>query len=141
VEGQSAQLTIPSQLDRMLEVRLWVVEHAGVCGFDDRTLADIELAVTEALSNIIRHSYGGEAGHEIELELVADTEHLSLTIQDSGIKFDRSAYEIADLDAPRAGGYGVFLIEETMDEVEWDTSPRQGTRLRMVKYRTGERRE
>lgn len=133
-----AELVLPSRLDAMAEARAWLDTHARAAGFGDRTIAELELALTEALSNVIRHSYAGAGDEEIRLSASVDDAALTLTVRDFGTKFDRSTYQPVDLDAPQVGGYGVYFIESVMDEVDWDTSPERGTLLRMVRFRRGD---
>jgi len=127
-------LVIPSDLARLEDVRIWVNEQASRSGLGHRAVADLEVAVTEAVSNVIRHSYENDSSQEVDLSMKVDDEKLTITITDVGRPFDRSAQAPVDLDVPHEGGYGLYLIEEIMDEVEWESLAPQGNRLRMVKY-------
>ena len=127
-------LLMPTVLTRMGEAREWAVAHARRAGLDERAVSELELALTEALSNVIRHGYAGSQDGEIRLSLTVDDHRLTMTIEDRGRAFDRDAHAGIDLDLPQGGGYGVFLIEEVMDEAEWSSSP-EGNCLRLVKYR------
>ena len=49
-------------------VRGAVSPIAGVVGFGEEDCRAITLAVDEAIANVIRHAYGGEAGKTIEVE-------------------------------------------------------------------------
>lgn len=133
--GDGHLLVIPSELARLEEARLWVGQHAAASGFGLRAVADLEVAVTEAISNVIRHSYENDEGQEVRLCMTVDAEKLTLTITDSGKHFDRSAQAPVDLDVPHAGGYGLYLIEETMDKVEWESLSPRGNRLHLAKNR------
>lgn len=132
---QGEVLVLPSQLARMVDAREWVSARAREAGFDERAVWELDLAVTEAVSNVIRHSYENRPDQEIRLSLAVDGEKLTVVVRDFGRCFHRSAYHPEDRDPDRPGGYGVELIERLMDEVEWDASPAQGTRLRLTKYR------
>lgn len=130
-------LEMPSRLDAMADARAWLQGHARHAGFDDRAIAELDLALTEALSNVIRHSYRCASDERILLSVVVDDEALVLSVRDFGEKFDRTAYKPVDLDVPQVGGYGVYFIEAVMDEVDWDTTPERGTLLRMTRFRPG----
>lgn len=129
-------LVIQSRLDAVAGVRHWAAQRVRAARFDDEAVFAVELALSEALANVIKHAYGGREDQEIRLLLVVDDEKLSLTIRDFGEKFDMANYAAPDLDAPSAGGYGVFLMHQLMDEVTYDTSPEKGTRLTLVRYRS-----
>jgi serine/threonine-protein kinase RsbW len=133
----SQTLIIQSRLEATTEARQWIGQVAQQAGFDADTVFNIELAVGEALANVVRHAYQGETEHKIHLTLSIDDEKLYLTIRDFGQKFEPDTYKPPDLDSPTEGGYGIFLMYELMDEVSYDTSLPDGTRLKLVKYRPG----
>ncbi|RME46512.1 MAG: ATP-binding protein [Chloroflexi bacterium] len=130
-------LVIHSRLAAVAEARRWASDHVRAAGFDNDVVFAVELALSEALTNVIEHAYAGDETQEIRLSLAIDDEKLRLTIRDFGRKFDLSSYQSPNLDVPAEGGYGVYLIHQLMDEVNYDTSPAQGTRLSLVKYRVG----
>jgi serine/threonine-protein kinase RsbW len=141
MKNSTQKLVITSELDTAANARHWVTQHARHAGFDESQLFSIELAVGEALTNVVEHAYDGEAGHQIHLSLTIDEAKLALTIRDFGRKFKKELYTPPNLNIPSEhGGYGVFLISELMDEVFYDTSLPQGTQMKMVKYKIGDKR-
>lgn len=133
-EPLSGERTIPSRLPLIDDARRWLTEHSKAAGFDDEIVWEIELALTEALANVIEHAYGGEPDCEIRLSVEVDDECLRITIVDWGRAFDESSYAVPDLSEARASGYGVHLISQLMDEVLRQASPGEN-RLSLVKYR------
>ena len=121
------------------DARVWVSAHLRADGASADTIWEVELALTEALSNVIRHAYAGRENGKIELELQLDSERLELEIVHYGEPFDAASYRPPDLDALGAGGYGLHLIAQLMDEVEQGDAAGQGTCLRLVKHRRRER--
>ncbi len=114
-----------------------MAQQAQVAGFEAEAIFAIELAVGETLANIVEHAYDGQEGCEIHIDLSIDSAKLSVTIRDFGRKFDTRNYSPPNPDIPsEKGGYGVFLIQEMMDEVIYDTSLSQGTQINLVKYRS-----
>jgi len=132
-----SELVIDSQVDELARARGWLTEHAHAAAIEERMLQEMNLVLSEACANVIRHAYKGQAGQPIELHITIDDEKVVLQIRDQGIPFDAGAYHPPDLDEPHEGGYGVFIIQSLMDEVNYDTSTGVGTTLRMVKYRNG----
>ncbi len=135
MEPSTQTLVIDSRVEATTQARRWITQQARQAGFDTDTIFSIELAIGEALTNVIKHAYDGQAGHEIHLSLAIDATKLNLTIRDFGRKFDPVAYRRPPLGVLREGGYGVYLIEQMMDEVNYDTSTEIGTQLQLVKYR------
>ncbi len=134
------KLVIDSRLESIASVRHWAAQQAYDDGFDAKSVSDIELAVGEALANVVQHAYAGQAGHEIHLYLTIDETKFSLTIHDFGRKFDLTTYTPPNLEIPTESGYGVYLIQQAMDEVTYNISAPQGTQLDLVKYRPGSQR-
>jgi serine/threonine-protein kinase RsbW len=130
-------LVVKSRPDEVTRVRAWVADKAQAADFSTEDITALKLAVSEACSNVIRHAYEGADDKDIIIAINIEGDSLSLTITDFGRKFDLSRYKPPDLDNPSEGGYGVYLIRELMDEVEYDNSPPEGTVLRMVRRKGG----
>lgn len=128
-------MVLPSRLEAIDEARSWVSRHARDADVDADSLFAVELALTEALSNVIRHSYDGDSSEEIELSLLVADDRVELRVVDHGRGFERSAFQAEDLDRPRSGGYGVHVIEQLMDEVDWRKGTEEGNVLELVKFR------
>ena len=133
-----ADLVIQSIPDELRLARGWLSDHARASGFSDREVRDLALAVSEACANVIEHAYRGEPNHPIDLHLTIDETKLLLLVHDLGVPFNVRDYRPPDLDVPQEGGYGVFIIRNLMDEVDYDVSDGTGTTLRLVKYRQGD---
>jgi serine/threonine-protein kinase RsbW len=129
----SGALTIPSRTTAIDEARRWVTAHLAPAGADPESIWALEMALTEALANVIEHSYGGDESQRIDLLLEVHDDRVELVIRDFGEPFDERAYRPPDLDAAPAGGYGVHLVNELMDDVERLEHEGRGTRLRLVK--------
>jgi serine/threonine-protein kinase RsbW len=81
----------------------------------------VELAVEEALVNVIRYAYPGQAG-DVELRGgIADDQRFVIEILDSGVPFDVSKTPQPDVNCSlrdrKIGGMGVFLIQRMVDEL------------------------
>lgn len=127
-------LVIPSDVDRIDEARRWLAGHAeGV--LDTESIQEFELALTEALSNVIRHSYDGDPDQRVEISVAADEQALTVTVADHGRGFDPAMYIEPSLEEAAEGGYGVYLMEELMDDVRRERSPDGTNTLTLVKAR------
>jgi len=82
----------------------------------------VELAVTEACSNVIRHGHPGDLDHCFNIVFREENDALVVEIRDVGPEFvfERPALpEIgATIEDLPEGGFGVPLIHITMDSVE-----------------------
>ena len=111
------------------------VEHfARQSGFGAEQRRSLTLAVDEALTNIIRHAYGGRAGEPIEMHLLRSDERVEFVLLDAGQEADLARVKARPPGELRAGGRGLHFIRDIMDEVEYQRLPGRN-RLRLVKYR------
>jgi serine/threonine-protein kinase RsbW len=131
------RLVIDSRFEAVSQARDWLAKRAVRAGFPSGSVNDLKLALTEAVTNIVRYAYDGEPGHEIILSLLIDDDALTVVIRDFGRPFDGSNHQAPNLNAsdPQENGYGIFLIKRLMDEVHYDASSGTGTTLTLVKQR------
>jgi len=130
-------ITIHSRVEEIDEARRWVTERVRAAGLGDDTVGELELALTEALANVIEHSYAGDGSQEILVDVEVGDGDLSVRVRDWGRAFEPGGYAARDLDNPGEGGYGVFLMEQLMDNVTREPQPDGGTLLTLVKKREG----
>lgn len=134
------ELHINSNPEYLRVLRLAVRQVGLVIGLAEKTCEMVTLAVEEAVTNIIRHSYGGPCDEHIIIRLNrrhGDPEGrtaLEVTIRDFGEKVDPETIKGRNLDSVRPGGLGVHLIQSAMDEVEYYSAEGKGMVLQMKKY-------
>ncbi len=126
------QLVVAADLHLLADVRAWVRRRAMLGSFSERDLGDIDLAVTEAVSNVIRHAYGGDSRREVSIRAALEDSQLVISIIDSGLPFLGTAPS-PDLDSAQEGGYGVHLISAVMDNASWTRLPDGRNQLRLVR--------
>lgn len=78
----------------------------------------IKLAIHELVTNIMRHAYADQGG-TIDVALSLKRSEFSATLTDSGLEFVPPPVTEPDFDNGQEGGYGIFLIEQLMDEVTY----------------------
>ena len=131
---REVRLRIPAKPEYIALGRLALTGLAQARGLDSDTIADLKLALTEAVSNSVRHSYGtrGEGQVEIRYELRAD--RISVEVGDDGAGFDAEDAPSFDGDELSEGGLGIAIIRTITDDVEIESRPGvRGSRLRFVK--------
>ena len=109
-------------------------------GFPDPECRAVVRAVDEALTNIMRHAYGGKVGQPIEASFRsirvrrdgAPQAALEILLEDEGTRVDRAKLRGRPLEEVRPGGLGLHFIRQSMDTVEF--RHRKGkNQLRLVK--------
>lgn len=132
------QLRIPSHASNLEIVREFTARIARKVGFSDEEVSNIEIAVDEACTNVIKHAYGNDSKMPIQLIIKVDSDKLTVLITDHGKGFDPKKLRPLDmrdyLAKMRVGGLGVHLMRTLMDEVEFNIQPGKRNQLRMVKY-------
>ena len=88
----------------------------------DSTLYNLELAIQEIGVNIITHAYAEEQGRVI-MTAVHDQIHseIKITLHDTGVAFDPQAIAAPVLGSLQEHGFGLFLAQELLDELRYET--------------------
>ncbi|MDG1762816.1 MAG: ATP-binding protein [Flavobacteriaceae bacterium] len=108
-----------------------VSKHIGLS--DDKS-AEISMALIEACINAFEHS---ETKLEIYIHFMISDDELTIKVIDKGKGFDASKIKIPEIDnkintSERKRGWGIMLIKELMDSVDFESNDK-GTTLTMVK--------
>ncbi|MBX3355265.1 MAG: ATP-binding protein [Phycisphaeraceae bacterium] len=116
-------------------VRSMVVSLAERTGFDEVMCSHIQLAVDEALANVLRHGYGGREDCRIWVHLweLHDPAGLRIVIEDLARQVDPETIRGRELDEVRPGGLGVHLMQSLMDVVRFERRHEGGMRLTLEK--------
>ena len=135
-ETSPATLEIVSDLAQLANVRAFVrafcVRHASGSP-DEDGLAQLELAVNEALSNIIRHAYPGQADQRIQVEANSSEAGIVVELHHYGRAFDPEAARPPSFDGSRDGGFGVYIIAQSVDAVSYSQDASGRKTIRLVK--------
>jgi anti-sigma regulatory factor (Ser/Thr protein kinase) len=100
-------------------IRTVVQEFVAEMGSDPKERHDIALAVGEAVSNVIRHSYKGNPDNHLSLVCRDHDDNFEVEIRDRGEPYDPAATPARPPEEIRVGGRGVYLMRALMDEVEY----------------------
>jgi len=146
-KGPAEKLLIqtPGHGSYLAYIRAIVVDLARKIGFDENEVAKIEMAVDEACSNVVRHAYSPDKewcwqqrDPEIRLDLRVEDGRLIIEINDHGQRFDFANYRPTNIEdhlrEMKPGGYGILIMRNFMDEVQYSSNDQNGNTLRMVKY-------
>ncbi len=125
------EILIFTDEDNTVQLRKIILQIATKVGFNKKDTNLIIVAVLEALSNIIKYTYGGEIG-KIEVSVSGEGKTLKVLLRDYGKKVDEEKIVSRDLKDIRPGGLGVHFIKEIMDSVEY-LPVKDGNELRLIK--------
>lgn len=136
LEGaRSVSLRIPAKAEYITLCRLALTGLGQVRDISDDTMADLKLALTEAVSNSVRHAYGGSGGGHVNVTYELGRDRIGIEVVDDGEGFDPDEAPSFDGGGELSeGGLGIAIIRSIADEFEIDSAPgRRGSRLRFVK--------
>lgn len=84
----------------------------------------LQLALEEAVVNVIDYAYPVEVEGTIEVRIMSDGHSLKLMITDMGASFDPTVKEKADtslsVEDRQIGGLGILLMREMMDSINYE---------------------
>lgn len=116
-------VVIPTQT-KYLDLIGSIGEHIGkeLDNFsrDKESLAfHLNLVLTEATSNAIRHSSDSDPKDTVRIKINIESDDLIIKVYDHGQGFDLESVPVPDFDHPREGGMGIFFIKTFMDSVTY----------------------
>ncbi len=111
-------------------VRRVLKQAMDVLGVHDEVTSDIQLALTEACTNVLDHSQDGD---EYEVSAGIDGEFCVIEVIDRGGGFDGSSLGLDHAEATAEDGRGIQLMRALVDTVRFDNRPSVGTVVHLEK--------
>jgi PAS domain S-box-containing protein len=136
-----AELEIRSDLKNLRRAREFVRTFCFTLPgspLDEDRVAELELAVNEAASNVMKHAYHGRADQRIHLEAEAFPDHVAVRLHHLGDPLDPldpSAVHQPSFDGYHESGFGIYLLTKSVDEVRYYRDERGGNCIALVKMR------
>jgi anti-sigma regulatory factor (Ser/Thr protein kinase) len=127
MKSKEIRLSIDSVLDNVPLIGAAVNRICSLAPFTDSDAHAIELCVTEAAVNCIKHGYAKEAGHLVEVLFRLERDRVVITISDTGAPLDPqilvekknsiTAFDPADIENIPESGRGLAIMQGYMDDV------------------------
>jgi serine/threonine-protein kinase RsbW len=136
VNERSIEVILPNQLGYERIAMASSASFAKMFGFSPARIEDLKTVVAEAAVNAMQHGNKGrpDARVSIRMNLKDDTIYVTVTDDGEGIK---KIYPKPDIDRiidnlDPAVGFGLFLIKQLVDEVDFNIRTEKGNGLRMA---------
>ncbi len=132
------ELRLPSRLGYERIAMDTAASLARRMGFAEERVEELRTAIGEAVTNAIEHGNQADAAMKVVVVLTVRPDELVISVADQGRKAIDPAQTMLQpqiVDALRRadkGGWGIWLIRELMDEVEFTLAPDGGNQVRMV---------
>jgi serine/threonine-protein kinase RsbW len=134
-DGERAvRLRIPAKAEYITLCRLALTGLGRVREIGEDTMAELKLALTEAVSNSIRHAYGPSGVGHVEITYELQLDRLGIEVVDDGAGFDPDETPAFDGEELSEGGLGIAIIRTIADDFAIESKPgERGSRLRFAK--------
>ena len=124
--GEQRRFAVSSTADDIRMLAAFAREAISE-SFKKSDITSLELAIVEAANNILKHSYKFRKEYPIELTIYHNGQEMEFLFQDKGEQFDISRikapnFDWKDIEDVPEDGRGVFIINEIMDNIEYDRS-------------------
>ena len=114
-----AEKKVNCNLAELAAVRDFVRQACGDSVLDQKSITLLELALTETTSNVIRHAYKGRTDGRIDISADTYADRVVIKLYHRGLEFHPKPQELPRLDVGQEGGYGLYIIEHSVDEVKY----------------------
>lgn len=118
------QLVIQSDVHQVPQLNAFVKQVMERLGVESSLAKKLQLAVEEAVVNVMEYAYPTGVSGDISLQVSSDGQSLKFVIKDQGGAFDPTMKELPDTtlsveDRP-IGGLGILLVREMMDSINYE---------------------
>ena len=136
-EEMERHLILHNDIQQIPQLAEFVEAVADLAHLDVGLTMSLNLALEEAVSNVIMYAYPKGSDGLVELEAIIRKDSMLFILSDNGTPFDPTAVPEADItldveDRP-IGGLGIFLVRNIMDEVKYTRSDDGKNILSMTK--------
>lgn len=117
-------VSLTNDVNEVPQLATFVDEVCEAVGFDMGTTMQINLAMEEAVVNVMNYAYPKGTKGDILVEATSNAKRLKFTIIDSGKPFDPTAKAEVDItlaaDERPIGGLGIHLVRQIMDSINYE---------------------
>ena len=118
-----SEIRLPASLENLPKFLESVSKCIAQQDFESQKTTEIEIALEEALVNVIKHAYKTKPGNVSISCLQDEKDRFVIEIEDNGPPFDVRAQDRPDLGDKLAdrkiGGLGIHFIKSLMSEVHY----------------------
>ena len=129
---------ISSNTKNLAQVRNFIANSLSLADINSRIIDQVVLSVDEACTNIIKHTYKFEDGHNIEIFIMVNNDSINISIIYIGSAFDPNSKDVPDMTEYfkkyKVGGLGIPLIKKFIDKIEYVHTDNNLNKLTLIKF-------
>ena len=118
-----SQLVLDNDIQQIPQLAEFLEQFALEAGLDMATTMSLNLALEEAVSNVMLYAYPKDTKGQVKIDASFDNGTIRFVMSDSGVPFDPTAKKDADIDLPveerPIGGLGIYMVKQIMDSVSY----------------------
>ena len=122
--SQERHLSLHNDVRQVPQLAEFVENIAQEKQLDQSLALSINLALEEAVSNVMLYAYPKEMDGLVDVNAILHKDSLEFVIVDSGVPFDPTAAPEVDFNIPiekrPIGGLGIHLVRQLMDTVSYE---------------------
>lgn len=131
---ENVSISLPFKPEYVSVGRLTASIIANQMGFNIEDIEEIKVAVGEACNNAIIHGKNKCEDDNYKISFNITDDKFIAIVEDKGKGFEADKCPEPNLCEPKEGGLGIFIIKSLMDEVQIDSCPGKGTKIKMTKF-------
>lgn len=117
-------LTLPNDIDTIPQLNEFIDSFCERADIDMGTTASLNLALEEAVVNVMEYAYPAGTLGDVEIDAMAEGETIKFILMDSGTPFDPTKKPEIDTtlsaEERSIGGLGIHLVRQIMDSVNYE---------------------
>jgi serine/threonine-protein kinase RsbW len=121
---RAVELRLKNDLSGIAIVRDALDTLASELGIPMRALLQLQVALDEVVSNVVKYSWQDDGKHEFLVRITVHLDRVDLEIFDDGQAFDPlsvpSPATVTNGRRPRPGGLGIHLIKKLVDSFTYE---------------------
>jgi serine/threonine-protein kinase RsbW len=121
---RAVELRLKNDLSEIAIIRDALDNIAGELGISMRALMQLQVALDEVVSNVVKYSWPDDGKHEFLVRITVHLDRVDLEIFDDGQAFDPLSVSppatVTDGQRPRPGGLGIHMIKKLVDNFTYE---------------------
>lgn len=120
------ELHLTNDVSQVVALSEWIERLGEELALNPADVFQLNLALEEAVVNVMNYAYPGQTDMPIVLSVSADegADGIVFRLTDNGVPFDPTRAEMPDVtlsaEERNIGGLGIFLVEQLMNRVAYE---------------------
>lgn len=117
-------ITVKNDISEIVRLSEVVEQFGEIHNLSLKIIFDLNLALEEFLTNVIKYSYGDNQEHLININISLIEDEIIIVIEDDGNSFNPLEISEPDIKKPpekrKIGGLGIHLIRNLFDQLKYE---------------------